>query len=429
MAKKYALLCTSVIALSICTHSAFSFEYQIEAETALEHSDNARRSSTQERSDTEQRVELGVSLEEQSRHLSAVADYRARYSDYKKNVQEDESVIEGQAVVKWSPLPRTLAWDLFTSTRNLQRDRRQVDILSNREKRTIISTGPVFSARLSGVDTLQLSGRFTTTELEDSDQSENDRTSARADWIHKLSPTHSLSAGVEYAETDFDLNTLADIENNSAYLSFSSELSSSRLRIKAGYNESKRDSQDDVSGPLLEASVEYNPANQQISFVVVNLITDSTIGLGTNPTLIDENINSNDSSFNDVDIVERVYSELRYINNAVCNVCTFSGTVIYDKQDFDVQLRDESSVSIELGAMYRFSSTLNAGLYLGRQSIDFEDVNREDDLDRIRIRVEYSATNLLTLYSQLLFEERQSTDNNADYDESAAVIGLRYRFH
>lgn len=414
--------------LGIYSNISNGLEYTITPAATLEYSDNALLTASQKRSDTEQRAAITVTLEENSRHIQLTADYRAQHSDYINNTQDEETILEGQANLRWSPLPTTFNWDFFTSTRNLRRDRRDADIINNREKRTIVSTGPVFGLRLSGVDTVQLSGRYTTTELEDSSQGDNERASGRIDWIHDLSSTHKLSAGLEYANTDFDQNLLPDIKNSSTYISYSSVLSNSRFRIKTGYNESKRDSMDTVSGPLVEASFEYNPAGQKISFIAVNLITDSTTGLGNNPGLINDSINVDDANFNTIDVVERLFSELRYTNEALCNSCSISATITYDDQDFDMQPRDEVSLDVGVDAQYRHSSTINTGLSLNRESIDFNDSNRSDDINTVRIRAEYLASRAITLYAWLSTEERQSTNSGSEYDELSGAIGIRYRF-
>lgn len=429
MTKKYGLLRSIIAASSLQCTIGYALDYDVNAVVAVEHSDNANLDNDQQRSDIEQRTELGLHLQQDSQHVQAAVDYRVLNSDYMNNVLDDDTRLEGQANVKWSPIPGSIDWNLFTSTYNLQRDSSQADILNNREGRTIISTGPSLNARLSSIDTLSIGAYYTSTELEDTNQSDNKRASGHIDWTHRLSPNREFSTGLQYSNTDFELINQPDIKSSSAYIAFGSTLSSSHIRLKLGYNQSKRDSLDDVSGPLVEFAMNYRPVNQEISFIAINLITDSTIGLGINSTLVEEGVGIDDSNFDNIDIVERLYSRLRYTNTALCNVCTITASVVYDEEDFETQVRDEQSLETELGFQYRLSSSLNAGILLEHETIDFENGDRNDDVNSVTLRTSYSATESMTLFAAISFEERSSNAEDFNYDELRGEIGVRYQFY
>jgi hypothetical protein len=336
--------------------------------------------------------------------------------------------VEGTARIDWALLPQTFSWNFTTSTQDLRRDRRETDILSNRERRNIFSTGPTFSYRASSVDTVNFAAFYTDTSFKETETSDNSRLTGNLFWGHKLPRNREFTAGVSYTETDFDDVTVPDIERTSGYLSYASSFSNTQWSVKAGLNESKQDASETVDGPLFEATINYQSGNQELALVAINQITDSTIGLGDSSSIIDGDIPDSDNNFADIDIVERSHLDIRYTNHAVCSVCTLSGFIVYDDQDFNKLNNDEESVQLGLGFAYKFTQNLNTELSLSRETVKFFSTDRKDDVDRARLRINYTVLPPLTLYLSLHNEQRSSNLATANYDELRSGLGFDYRF-
>jgi hypothetical protein len=420
----YVALLSSIL---ICSPT-LALEYSANLDISAEHSDNILLSKENKQSDTERRALINFALKEHTKTIQANIDYSAEYYDYKDDLIEDESVIEGTAKLDWAISPQAFNWNFTTSTQNLRRDRKETDILSNSERRNIFSTGPTFSYRASSVDTANLSIIYTDTQFKETDASDNNRTSGNLFWNHKQPGNREFTTGISYAETDFDDITVPDIERTSAYIGYTSSFTNTQWSVKAGYNKSKQDASEDVDGPLLEASINYRSDKQEFSLIAINLITDSTIGLGDSSSIIDGDMPDDDSNFTEIDIVERSHLDIRYTNHSLCSVCTLDGFIVYDDQDFHTLDNDEESVLVGLGFAYKFTQNLNTELRLSRETIKFYNTDRDDDVDRALIRVNYTVLPQLTVYLSFRNEQRSSNQVLAEYDESRSGLGLNYTF-
>lgn len=416
--------------IGINTSALSALEYEVTLGAAAEHSDNILLTNTDERSDTERSVQASFNIQQQSELIETDIDYRAERIDYAKDSNDDQTVIVGSAAVNLTLIPRAITWRFSNLTQNLRRDLSETDIQSNRENRNIFATGPDLSYRASSVDTINLRPLYIATRFEDTDNNDNDRISVNLNWAHRLSGGRAIELGATQSETDFDDPTTPDLETKNVYIAYASKLSTADLAIKLGHNEVKYEQAEKVDGPLIEISYDLQSASQELAIFATHLVTDSTIGIGNTSATSGGDITDTDNNFDDIDIVTRAYGRIRYLNNTVCSVCTVSMSLIYDDQDFETLNNDETSLTSEIGFNYRFRTNLNAQFSLARESIDFNNSsNRNDDVDSVSIRLNYTPYPDLSVYMTVRQEERDSNVIAARYDEFRSGLGVSYRFN
>lgn len=415
--------------LTVSSSLSLALDIQTDLGISLTHSDNALLVNENEESDLERTARIGLSLREDSTRVQATLDYSIENTSFQDDTSSEETVIEGIARAEFAIIPRFLAWDFDAITENLQRNQQQADILANREIRNIVSTGPSATFRLSSVDTLELSGRYIDTSFEDTDSSDNTRYIGSASWSHRLPRNHSLSVGTSYSDTDFDDESISNIETIAAYIGYRSTIRDSRFSIRAGYSESERDNSQKSSGPTLEASFVNQSDRQTISLTALTMRTDSSIGIGGTDSVIGGDLSSDDSNFEDIDIVERSTISGEYANRMLCPSCTTTLFIRYDDQDFDVLASDESALETGIRFNYRIRENLDSTFALRRRSIDFKSQDRDDDVDTLELNLSYNALPALVVRGGIAYEERTSSIGMLDYEELQFTIALSYEFN
>lgn len=420
----------SLVAL-LATSSSLSLALDVEAELgiSLTHSDNALLANENEESDLERTARVGLSLREESSRVDATLNYSIENTSFQDDTSSEETIIEGIARAEFAIIPNFLAWDFDAVTENLQRNQQETDILANREIRNIVSTGPSATFRLSSVDTLEVSGRYIDTSFEDTESSDNIRYIGSASWNHRLPRNHSLSLGTSYSDTDFDDESISNIETLSAYVGYQSTIRDSRFSIRAGYSESERDNSQKSSGPTLEASFVNQSDRQTIALTALTMRTDSSIGIGGTDSVISGDLRSEDSNFEEIDIVDRSAISAEYTNRMLCRSCTTTLLIRFDDRDFDVLARDESSIETGIRFNYRIRENLDSTLALRRRSIDFKSQDRDDDIDRLELNVSYNALPALLVSGGIAYEERSSSSSVLDYEEMQFTLALSYEFN
>lgn len=417
---------TAVLAVS--SSLALALDIQTNVGVSLTHSDNALLVSENEESDLERTARVGLSLREESSRVDATVDYSIENTSFQEDTSDGETVIQGTARAEFTLMPRFLVWDFDAITENLQRDQRQADILANRESRNIISTGPSATFRLSSVDTLEVSARYVDTSFEDTDSSDNTRYLGSVEWSHRLPRNHSLSVGTSYSDTDFDDELAANIETITAYAGYRSTIRTSQFNIKAGYSESERDNSQKSSGPTLEASFVNQSDRRTIAFTALAMRTDSAIGIGGTESVIGGELSSDDSSFEDIDIVERQTLSAEYTSRTLCRSCSATLLLRYDDQDFDMMARDEATLETGISFNYQVRENLDSNFSLRRRSIDFKSQDREDDVDTLAFELNYNALPALLVTGGIAYEERDSNVAELAYDEMRVTVAVSYEF-
>lgn len=207
-----------------------------------EFSDNVTRSSSNEVSDTETRVNLSLA------HQSDPGRCDSRTSaDVGYGVWHDET-FDPQDYVSLSfngacELVRGLSWTLSDNIRDVSQDSRASDTPNNRTRKNVFSTGPVYSLMLSPVDQATVSAKYQNTEFNEPEQTDSERYIGTASWNHTFSQT--LSGGLQYSSNRAELDSGTEIDTDTASIlfakswqatSFSGSIGVSEIESRSGGN-------------------------------------------------------------------------------------------------------------------------------------------------------------------------------------------------
>ncbi|MFM7067132.1 MAG: hypothetical protein ACKO0U_09950 [Gammaproteobacteria bacterium] len=402
-----------------------------------EHTDNALKTSTRERSETKVYLDLDLGYLRDSQYLSADVLYKAELANYENDTTEDDSVVTGSAKVAFKLLPDRLQLDVSHDRSEQIRDSRNPDIRNNREIRDILSAGPTFFARLSPVDRLVVDGRYSRVSYEQGDvtvapgtnQSDSDRVSGGLAWQHQMSKTDQLSANYQYSEAKFDEFT-EELAYHQLYGSYVVKLRNSGYTVSLGVNRSERDSTgDETNGFYAQLGWNLRAGAHRIAATAINELTDSGVGLGGN-ALSGGSFRPNDSNFDVVDVVERSSLNLDYGYEGLCERCDIGVRIGYDEQDFDVQPRDQKSSSGSASFGYRLTPTLKLALQGGYRETEYtQDVGgRTDKLKNYGLTLDWQLSRSLLVRAWLTDEKRDSDTPLQEYEEFFGGVSVSYRF-
>lgn len=403
----------------------------------VDQTDNAFKTSDSERDETKEYLNLGLGYLRSGEMLSAKLDYDSEFANYENDTTDDDVVVTGSGNLAWNVLPGRLQVSIDHQRSEQLRNSRDVDIRNNRQLRDILSAGPSFTARLSSVDDLVVTGRLTQVTYDKSGADtqsgqrggrDSDRAQAGLSWQHHLSKTDTLAASYQHSTTKFD-GTDVEITFQQAFASYEVRLRNSGYNLALGANRSERKGGASNDGFYGQLGWDMTLAGHRVRVVAINQLTDSGIGLGGNGMLAGD-VSPRDNNFDVVDVVERTSLDLNYGFDELCKRCVLDIGLRYDQQDFDVEPRDQESSGINGSFGYRLTPLLKASLRAGYTEIQFPQDAAGDRKDK---RTQYGASLDWNLSRQLalrffLTHDSRDSSRGRDYDEIFGGLSAEYRF-
>lgn len=405
----------------------------------VDRTDNAFRTSQDEQDETKEYLNLGLGYMRSGEALSAQIDYKSEFANYENNTTDDDVVVTGSSNLGWNLLPGRLQLGLSHERSEQLRNSRDVDIRNNRQIRDMVSAGPALTARMSAVDDLVLSGRFTrvaygkaaadATEGQNAG-SDSDRVQGGLAWQHRLNKTDLLSANYQYSTSQFD-DSDVEFTFQQVFGTYEVRLRNSGYTASLGLNRSERTGGSSSDGFYGQLGWDLTLGVHRFKAVLINQLTDSGIGLGGN-SLSSGNFGANDSNFDVVDVVERSSLDLGYGFDGLCERCVVDIGLHYDEQDFDVEPRDQEQNGVTASFGYRLTPTLKVSLKTGYTELEFpqdSDGGRKDERSHYGFSLDWTLSRQLTAQLFLTSDSRDSSQAGAgNYDEAFGGLSVSYRF-
>lgn len=407
----------------------FCLEKDLDIAISNTHSNNVLLSESNKQDELYTSIESHITLNDSTQYLDFNIDYSLENTTYKNNLQEDNTVATGTAYLELFIRPRLLSWEASAISEELRRSRQDANISNNREQRNIFSTGPNWHYSITSVDEFTLNSRYLKSKYSDTSASNQERISHSANITHRLSTHQSVRFSYSISKSEFDNNLSDSISKETTYISFNSKNSTLDWFLKLGYNRSEQKPQLELNSPFYQADISYSKNGHQASLSLINLITDSTLGIGD--ILVEDSSNQfsgMDSNFTEIDIVKRNIAQLSYTNLNICNLCEFSSTLEFDEQNFQTQNNDEDSLSASLNFSYGLSRFTSSGIHWSQQEINFNTRDRKDTITIYGLSIDHDLSRNSNLNFRLQNEERKSDEITSNYKELRATLNFTIRF-
>ena len=160
---------------------------------------------------------------------------------------------------------------------------------------------------------------------------------------------------------------------------------------------------------------------------VVNELTDSGIGLGSN-SQVNDDFRPQDSNFGVVDTVERSTLEFAYGYDRLCERCTLDLRVSADNQDFDVQPRDQELRRYNGTFRYRLTSAVSVSFNGGWSETKYTEEGRSDEGIIYRMNLDWRLSRSLRVAFWLVSDQRDSDQAGQDFEEYYGGASVHYKF-
>jgi hypothetical protein len=421
----FAPLTVPLLVLLLQSLQASALDTTVEFGAGLEHTTNALKTSTDERSDLEQQAIAALGLSHEGTSVIAEMDYIARFTAYDENTQSDQTEVTGDASMVYEQMDNQLYWTLENSRRNLVRDRALANIQSNREIRAISSIGSELILRPSASDAIYTGLSYSDTSYGDSDQQDSNSAGANISWQRSLSEVDVASLNINYQDVKFDTG-VGDNQYYRATVGYSASLSKLSYNIDVGYNTSQRES-GTANGGYFQGQSSYFDGSSMWRLAVLHELTDTSRG-GEIGDFVDLDDFYNSSL--DVDVFQLTNLELEYNNSALCRACLFSAAVLLQSEDYEELDSDSDEYAFGTSFTYQISRLLSAGVLLGYRDFRFKNNNARGDYNIVNVgfEINQSLTRQFSVVYSLGYEEGDSSASTGDYDEVRGGIRIVYVF-
>lgn len=385
------------------------------------YSDNMTRVPSDETSDVETRISLGINHQSDPDVCNARTVGEVAYSRWDKDSYDPEFTADLDFAGDCQVTDR-LIWQLSDSIRNVEQNSRFANTPDNTTRKNILRTGPIYSLRLSSADRLELSAQYEDTDYSESTEIDSERINGSV-WLSRdFSPT--LNAGVRYFKEAADLDTQEDIDRYSLNLTVEKSWNVSNLQGSIGYMEyeSRRFGtefkNDGIVGDLRyereisASSLFYLSASREL--------TDQTS---------DYDVRIGDLVFNlrettGIDVVSfRAGLRNEYSTQSSLDILFF-----YNQTDYSQTDSEENSIGFRGTYRRPISPRFDGFVDASIESLQYEPESRDDLLFDAEVGLSYRMARRLRVLGSYGFSKRTSDFDPVEYDENWVEVGLSYEF-
>ena len=386
-----------------------------------EFSDNMTRTSSNEISDIETRVNLRAS--HQSDPGLCFSDTLA---DIGYGIWHDKTYdSETYTNLDFSgacDLAHGFRWEVSDNLRDVAQDSRGTDTPDNKTQKNVFRTGPVYSLSLSKVDELRLSAKYENTEFSEPEETDSERYIGSATWNRLFS--ESLSGGITLSTNKAEFDTGAEIDTDVASVIFSKTWSTTRIagslgvsKIQSDFAGSSQSSDGWVGNIELERDI--NP----VTVFYLNAsreLTDQTS---------DFDIRFGEFVF---DLREVSELEVTAIDTGLRRQFSDGSQIVINafanRSDYIRANETEDRLGLSLGYRRPIIPLLTFGSTLRYEYETFDVDNVDQETASLDVGLTYELTRDLGVSGRIGHTSRTSDAPTSEYEENWILVGLNYRF-
>ncbi len=413
-----------ICALALLPGFGWAVETTLEVGYRLSHSDNSNRSSVDPISEWIQEPNASVTVNHEGPNISANGAYRFARIFYEENSRDEEPNHSGKVNLTWHALPNRLDFVVQNTTTMNTINSARANSPENRQLTNTFSAGPTVLWRgFRPGDETRLNYRYTV-NTNDRTNTDSVRQSTSIDYIVPLSPRRSVTTTLQYEDVDFDNDLSPDYEFVSGVLRYNASGDDLDINLSGGWKFIDRaDDFDDLDGFITDSSLTWK----------LSAVSSWSFGYrrdaGDRSTQTRRGIPEFGEEFRDrTDINELfVYNNFTSTYSRSFGRTDFSLSGFYRDIDYEEDIEsDEESWGGAILVSRQLTRSISARLRGSAERIDFVDENREDDIYRYDFELNWNAARRLRLALGTSYEDRESDNLGADYDEFVYYIGLYY---
>lgn len=406
------------ISLLVATAAQADVSYEVRAGAAW--NDNVARQSVGAEESTVGLLGLRLDADHESRRLVSAVNMNLEQRFYSGSEADNELLGAAGANLLFRVRPEVLEWFARYGYGKVQSNPFAANRPGNREDVHNVSTGPRLRLPIGGATALQLDGEYRTTIYESTDF-DNDMLRGQLSLIRALSATRSVSLNVTADRTEYDRDS-GDIkfDRQTAYVGFDSEARRGNLSIGVGYNE-VHDFGTTLDGVFIDVSVSRELSSRATFSVDFDRRLSDGGDIFSRFSPIDESFGDVRDITNEPGALElnRLTAALRFNGRAANYYVRAMG----EDQDFeDTNNPDRERLEVSAGIDKDFGEAWRVGIDGRLRRYNFSGIDRTDDGVGAGFTITRQLTRTLGLRLRYSYEERESDDPNASFEENEVSL-------
>ncbi len=390
-----------------------------------EYTNNSLRTPTDEVEELEYSIQAGVGLEGASNRYNGKLDYAFTSVYFDRNTFEDRTIVVGSSNLDLVVSPDRFLWQFEHFQDYQEISSRLADVPDNRDERSVIQTGPLFTFDLSPVDQIDLGGRYVETLFDQNSSGESERVVTNLRWLHRYSPIGSVTLIGSYYDVEFK-NTDLKYDQVRLGLNFAGQLKNGTYVLEGGQIKIERDTGEETDGYYAVAELDLVYGSNAFNASYNRELTDTSLGLSLS-TDFDLDFPSGDSNFDIVDIVESQRLQFDFRRTGVFSNADLGVRAYGEKEDYENRLNDETRLGTIGYASYRFSERVKSELEITYEEVDSDLLAGVNQDKEVELALVYSLNKTLNLRISTFYRQRDN-DNEPlqEYESAGALVGLYY---
>jgi len=420
----------TTVLLVLCASSTSAAELEYVLDLGFERTDNVTLSSTDRISQDIARAGLGFNLSEQGASLQASIAGHIDARAYLDNAFSDtlDGVLSGR--VNWVAVPQRLSFTIEDHLGLQSIDTFAAETPNNRQQTNVLSLGPTLFFDLSRNLRGEAELRYVDSDAEVTEEFNSQRLGLAMRAVRELSPISRVSINVHGQQVDFEADEIArDYDRFDAFARYARELARFDLAFDAGYSRlAYADSQDRRSSPLLRADLGWRPSersrfgialSQQFSDAAIDAMRGVDTSQGVPGAELVGNMVVTSSAFKQ----RRLALDYAYTGDRA----TFTIAPYVDKIDYvDSDGFDQRNYGARAGMIWRLSSNLSLDLSAIHQTIDYDQLVREDETRQLGASLRRQWSSHWSSRIEWANYRRESTIAGLDAEQNTVFLSLTY---
>ncbi|MDK8464249.1 outer membrane beta-barrel protein [Marinobacter sp. SS13-12] len=413
---RFTVICAAVAATNVVQAEPLTLSGGLTSR----FSDNVGRTSSNETSDTETRVDLSLTHQTDPGKCEARTAADVGYGVWRNDTFDPKNYVALDFAGDCE-IARGLSWEVSDNLRDVTQNARASETPDNRTRKNVFQTGPVYSLMLGQLDQLTFSTKYQNTDFSEPEDTDSERYIGTASWNHIFSQT--LSGGLQFSTNRAELDTGAEIDTDVASLFFSKSWQATSLSGSIGVSEIESrfgGNTQTNDGIVWNFSLdrEINPVTQAYvrgSRELTDQTSDFDIRFG------EVVFNLRETSAVEVTALDAGFVR-QFSDASSIDVGVFANRSHYFRTD-----EVEDSVGFFINHSRTISTLLSLQTRARYQHRTFAD-DLNDDTYSADIGLVYELTQDLDISGRVGHTTRDSDSGISEYHENWASLSLDYRF-
>lgn len=387
---RVSVIAASILACMPGTALAARVDYTVDL--GMEWNDNVTLAPSDPIDQRYLRSGLGFLVTETNSAVQAHADGRVEYRDYEDNIFTDTADGTLSGSLNWIAIPQRLFFLVEDNLSVQPVDALVPDAPGNRQQVNVFSAGPTLLFNWSPTLQGQAEVRYVNSDAEITDEFNSQRLALALRTIKEFSPTSRASLNTQAQRVDFEDDVVArDYNRYDIFGRYSRTLAQFELGTDLGYSRIDYRQGESRSDPLFRFDATWNPnerhrltvlASSQFSDTAVDALSsiqaDAT--MPANVLTGDAIVNASPYEVRSLEM-EYSFTHIRF---------DFMVAPYVQKRNYvDSDEFDQDNHGVRTDFHWRLRRSLTLGLYGTYESLDYTQLDRQDDTLRVGATLRY----------------------------------------